>query len=54
MDIPTEKYTSDDTNQTHSFFSWVRTVIIITRRLVGFFDLSEEDRIKAGIYTDDD
>jgi hypothetical protein len=53
MDMPTEKFASN-TNQTKSFFSWVKTVIIKTRRLIGFFDLSDEDRIKAGIYTDDD
>jgi len=52
MDISADKFISE-ANQTNSFFSWVKAVIIKTRRLIGFFNLTEEDRIKAGIYSDD-
>jgi hypothetical protein len=37
-------------NRTGSFFCWVKSVINITRRLIGYFNLTEEEQTKAGIY----
>jgi hypothetical protein len=49
MDNLVEKYTSNANRS--SFFSTVmQNLLGVARRLVGFFMLTEEDRLKAGIY----
>jgi len=53
MSIPTGQY-KPSLNRTGSFSSWLKSVINIARRLIGYFDLTEEDKVKAGIYLDYD
>jgi hypothetical protein len=49
MDILADKYKSNK-NQSGFFSAVLHTVRGFVRRLVGFFALTEEDRLKAGIY----
>jgi hypothetical protein len=49
MDISTDQYKSDG-NRAGPFLAVLRTVGSLVRRLTGFFMLTEEDRLKAGIY----
>jgi hypothetical protein len=49
MDISADKYKSDG-NQSNPFFVVMRTIQAFTRRLIGYFTLTEEERLKAGIY----
>jgi len=53
MDISINEYRSD-ANRMESFYFWIKIVTGIAGRLVGFFYLTEEDRVKAGIYVSDD
>ena len=39
-----------DGNRSGSFLAVLRIVQVFARRLIGFFTLTEEDRLKAGIY----
>ena len=49
MDTSAEKYASDD-NRTEPFVNVLKTVRGFFRRMIGFFMLSEEDQLKAGIH----
>jgi hypothetical protein len=49
MDISTDNYKSDG-NQSNPFFAVLQTVQSLVRRLIGLFTLTEEERLKAGIY----
>jgi hypothetical protein len=49
MDISADKYKSD-VSRPGPFSAVLHTVLAIVRRLTGFFELAEEDRLKAGIY----
>ncbi len=49
MDISTDKYRSD-LNRPGSFSVVLQIVRDFTRRLIGFFALTEEEQSKAGIY----
>jgi hypothetical protein len=49
MDISADKYKSDG-NQSNPFFTVMRTIHGFVRGLIGFFTLTEEERLKAGIY----
>ena len=53
MSIPTDQY-KPSLNRTGSFSAWLKSVIKIAMRLIGYFDLTEEDKVKAGIYLDYD
>jgi hypothetical protein len=53
MRIPADKYKTI-VNRTGSFSSWVKTIISKARRLIGYFDLTEEEQVMAGIFLDDD
>jgi hypothetical protein len=48
MDISAGKYKSD-TNPIAHHFSLLNTVSGMIRRLIGFFKLTKEDQLKAGI-----
>lgn len=48
MEISTEEYKSDKTRLVH-FSAVMQTVKGIFRRLAGFFTLTEEERLQAGI-----
>jgi hypothetical protein len=48
MDISTDKYKSDG-NRASSFLAVSQAIRGIVRRLIGFFTLTEEERLKAGI-----
>jgi hypothetical protein len=48
MDISSEEYKSDKTRLVH-FTAVMQTVKGIFRRLAGFFTLTEEERLQAGI-----
>ncbi len=49
MDISTGKYKSD-ANRRSPFSAILHTAVGIARWLIGCFTLTEEDRLKAGIY----
>jgi hypothetical protein len=49
MDISAGKYKSDGT-RSGLFLAGLQTVRSIARWLIGFFTLTEADRLKAGIY----
>jgi len=49
MDIRSDQYISDGDRLGVLSVVW-QTVLGIARRLAGFFVLTEEDRLKAGIY----
>jgi hypothetical protein len=49
MDIQADKFKSD-TNRLGPFSAVLQTGLGIVRWLIGFFTLTEEDRLKAGIY----
>jgi hypothetical protein len=49
MEILTDKCKSDG-NQSNPFFAVMRTVQGFVSRLIGIFTLTEEERLKAGIY----
>jgi hypothetical protein len=53
MSIPADQNKSD-VKQRGSFSSWVKTVIGMARRLIGFFNLTEEEQEAAGIFLDYD
>jgi hypothetical protein len=53
MSIPADQFKTS-VDRTRSFSSWVKTVISFARRLIGYFDLTEEEQAKAGIYLDYD
>jgi hypothetical protein len=53
MDIPVNQY-GPDSKRTGAFFSWIKAVTAIARRLVRFLYLTDEDQAKAGIYLDYD
>lgn len=48
MDISSDEYKSDKTQLVH-FSAMMQTVKRIFRRLIGFFILTEEERLQAGI-----
>jgi hypothetical protein len=49
MDITSDKYRSDG-NRLGLFAAVWKGMLDIVRRVSGFFALTEEDRLKAGIY----
>jgi hypothetical protein len=49
MDISVDKYKSDD-NPSNPFFAVMRNIQGFVRELIRFFTLTEEERLKAGIY----
>ncbi len=49
MEISGDKYQSDG-NQSNPFITLLRTVKNLFDRLTGIFTLTEEERLKAGIY----
>ena len=49
MDISADKYKSD-VSRPGPFLTVLQTVRAVTRRLVGFFRLTEADLLKAGVY----
>lgn len=49
MDISADKYKSDGDRTNALSVVW-QAVLAMVRRLVGFFTLTEEDRLQAGIY----
>jgi hypothetical protein len=49
MEISADKYKSDG-NQSNPFFGVMRTIQGFVRRLIGFFTLTEEERLKAGVF----
>jgi hypothetical protein len=49
MDISTDKYKTDDYRPV-PFLAILQAVRGIVRRLTGFFFLTEEERLKAGIF----
>ncbi len=49
MDISTEKYTSDR-NRADPISAVMQTVLGVIKRITGFFMLTEEDRLEAGIH----
>ena len=49
MDASADNYKSDG-NRTEPFVSALKTVRGFVKRLIGFFTLSEEDRLKAGLH----
>jgi len=51
MDISADNYKSD-INRPNIFSTVLQTLLGTVRWLVGFFTLTEEDRILAGIYLD--
>ncbi len=51
MDISTDKHNSD-LNHSSPFSALLHTVLSIGRWLIGFFALTKEDRLKAGVYLD--
>lgn len=50
MDISADKYNPDG-NQSNPLLAVLRTVQGLFSRLTGIFTLTEEERLKAGIYT---
>ncbi len=50
MDILADKYESDGTRRPGPFLAGLQTVRGVVRWLIEFFTLTEEDRLKAGIY----
>jgi hypothetical protein len=49
MDISSDKYKSYG-NPSNPFFAILQAVQGLVRRLIGLFTLTEEERLKAGIY----
>jgi hypothetical protein len=49
MDISADKYESDS-NRLDPFLAVMQIIWGIIGRLIGFFTLTEADRLKAGIY----
>jgi hypothetical protein len=54
MDISTDKYKSNINHRSGLFSTVLHTLLGILRWLLGFFTLTEEDRLNAGIYSDGD
>ena len=50
MDSPADKYASDDNHRSDPFLAIAQTMREFVSRLVGFFTVTEEERLKAGIY----
>ena len=49
MDISADKYKSDG-NQSNPIFAVMRTIQGLIRGLIGFFTLTDEERLKAGVF----
>jgi len=49
MDVSADQYESDDTHRSGSFLAVTQQIRDIVKWLVGFFTVTEEDRLKAGI-----
>ncbi|MBN2256482.1 MAG: hypothetical protein JW704_01505 [Anaerolineaceae bacterium] len=53
MSTPADRYKTGII-RTGSVSSWVKTIISLARSLIGYFDLTEEEQAKAGIFLDYD
>ncbi len=48
MDIAVDQQTSNE-NRKETLYSWLKTFKIIALEFIGYFNLTEEERVKAGI-----